>query len=199
MSNVIIAVGPTGGFATKADSPYLPTTPEDIAAEATAAYAAGAAVVSVHLRDEQQRPTADPDIAGRTMDLIGEQSPILVQLSTGVSPDAPFEDRAELLELRPRTAENLLHTVRALPGDSVWQAIAIGRANFDFAVIAIALGGNARTGLEDNLYLRRGELTPGNAPLVTRAVNICRALDRDVATPVDAERILGLSPAAVHG
>lgn len=272
MSSVIITVGPTGGFATKADSPYLPTTPEEIAAEATASYAAGAAVVSVHLRDDQQRPTADLDIARRTMDLISEQSPILVQLSTGVAPDAPFAERVKLLELRPRmatlspcsmsfgntefrnppdfvrrlagrmreldikpeleiydrghvdaalqlleegllaeplqfgivlgvrggmsaTAENLLHTVRALPVDSVWQAIAIGRANFDFAAIAMALGGNARTGLEDNLYLRRGELSPGNAPLVARAVNICRALDRDVATPKDAQMILGLSQA----
>jgi 3-keto-5-aminohexanoate cleavage enzyme len=102
--SVIITVGPTGAAASKSNNPALPTSPEEIAAEAAAAYEAGAAVVSIHLRDEQQRPTADLDIARRTMDLIREQSPILIQLSTGVAPDAPLEERAKLLELRPRMA-----------------------------------------------------------------------------------------------
>jgi uncharacterized protein (DUF849 family) len=66
------------------------------------------------------------------------------------------------------TPENLLHVVRSLPPGSVWQSIGIGKANLDFAAMAMTLGGNARTGLEDNLYLRRGELSPGNAPLVSR-------------------------------
>jgi 3-keto-5-aminohexanoate cleavage enzyme len=273
MNSVVITVGTTGAYATKAHTPWIPTTPEEIAAEATAAHAAGAAVVSVHLRDADQRPTADLDTARRTMDLIREQSPILVQLSTGVSPQATFEERLALVELRPRmatlspctmtfneyefrnppdfvrrlagrmrelgikpeleiydtghvdaairlldegllveplqfgivmgvrggmaaTPENLLHTVRALPPGSIWQSIGIGRANLDFAAMAMTLGGNARTGLEDNLYLRRGELSPGNAPLVSRVAGICRALDRPVATVAEAEKILALTPEA---
>jgi 3-keto-5-aminohexanoate cleavage enzyme len=75
----------------------------------------------------------------------------------------------------------------------VWQVIGIGRANFDFAAIGMTLGGNARTGLEDNLYLRRGELSPGHAPLVSRLAEICRALDRSVATVEETEKILGLT------
>jgi uncharacterized protein (DUF849 family) len=56
----------------------------------------------------------------------------------------------------------------------------------------IALGGNARAGLEDTLYLRRGVLAEGSTPLVERAVSLARSLDRDVAD-VDATReILGL-------
>jgi 3-keto-5-aminohexanoate cleavage enzyme len=94
------------------------------------------------------------------------------------------------------TPENLLHVVRSLPPGSVWQSIGIGRANLDFAAIAMTLGGNARTGLEDNLYLRRGELSPGNAPLVSRVADICRALDRPVATVQETEKILGLAPTA---
>lgn len=273
MSSVVITVGPTGAQASKADNPRLPTSPEEIADEVTAAYAAGAAVASIHLRDADGRPTADLDIARRTMDLIAERSPILVQLSTGVAPDAPFDERERLLELRPRmatlspcsmsfgdgefrnppafvrrlagrmreldikpelelydsghveaalrlldedlveaplqvgivmgvrggmaaTPANLLATVDKLPEGTIWQAIAIGRANIPIGTMAIALGGNVRTGLEDNLYLRRGELADGNAPLVERFAAIGRALDRSPASPAEAEARLGLSPVA---
>ena len=78
----------------------------------------------------------------------------------------------------------------------MWQAIAIGKANFPLAAIALAMGGNARTGLEDNLYLRRGEIAEGNAPLVSRIADICRVLDRPVATVEETEQILGLSAVA---
>ena len=126
MSSVIITVGPTGAAATKTNSPYLPTSPEEIAAEATAAHAAGAAVVSVHLRDAQQRPTADLDIARRTIDLIKDQSPILIQISSGVAPDAPFEERAQLLELRPRMATLSPCSMSFGPGNSATRPISFG-------------------------------------------------------------------------
>lgn len=274
MSSVVITVGPTGAYASKTNNPHLPTSPEEIADQVTESYHAGAAVASLHLRDAQGRPTGDPKIARRTMDLIRDQSPILIQLSSGVSQKASFEEREQMLELRPRMAtlspcsmsfgegefrnppdfvrrmagrmreleikpeievydsgnvdavlrlvdegfltlplqvgivlgvrggmaakpENLVNTVRALPVGTVWQAIAISRHNFDFAAMAIAMGGNARTGLEDNLYLRRGVLSPGNAPLVTRMATIARALDRAVATVEETERILGLDPVPV--
>lgn len=56
------------------------------------------------------------------------------------------------------SVDNLVHMVRTLRPDSVWQAIGISKANIRLAAVAIAMGGNARTGLEDNLYLRRGKL-----------------------------------------
>ena len=93
------------------------------------------------------------------------------------------------------THENLLSVVRRLPQDAVWQAIAIGCHNFDFAALAMTLGGNARTGLEDNLYLRRGELSPGNAPLVSRLATIAAALDRPLAIVGETEAMLKLAPA----
>src|SRR5690349_3056764 len=104
MSSVVITVGPTGAAAAKSDNPWLPTTPEEIADQVAASYEAGAAVASIHLRDVDGRPTADPEIGRRTLDLIAERCPILVQLSTGVAPDAPLEARARLVELRPRMA-----------------------------------------------------------------------------------------------
>ena len=59
MSKVILTAALTGPIATKADNPNLPITPEEIAAAAVEAHAAGAAVVHVHLRDAEGRPTAD--------------------------------------------------------------------------------------------------------------------------------------------
>ena len=47
-------------------------------------------------------------------------------------------------------------------------------------------------GLEDNLYLERGRLSPGNAPLVERAVRIIRDIGEEPATPTEARKILGL-------
>lgn len=81
--SIVITVAPTGPIATKADNPALPTSPEEIATAVEQAYHAGAAVAHIHLRDENERPTADPNIARRAMDLIGERCPILIQLSNG--------------------------------------------------------------------------------------------------------------------
>jgi uncharacterized protein (DUF849 family) len=90
------------------------------------------------------------------------------------------------------TADNLLTMVRRLPPDCVWQVIAIGRANLELTAMGLALGGNARAGLEDALYLRKGELSPGNLPLVQRAVNLAAALDRPTASVEETAALLRL-------
>jgi uncharacterized protein (DUF849 family) len=48
--------------------------------------------------------------------------------------------------------------------------------------------------MEDTLHLRKGELTPGNRPLVARAVRLARDLDRPVASVAEAEALLALPP-----
>ena len=53
-------------------------------------------------------------------------------------------------------------------------------------------GGNVRVGLEDNLYMSRGALAPGNAALVARAVTIIEAVGGQVANVEDARRALDL-------
>jgi uncharacterized protein (DUF849 family) len=60
------------------------------------------------------------------------------------------------------------------------------------AAQAVILGGHVRVGLEDNLYLARGQLAEGNAPLVARAARIVEELGERVATPAEARAILGL-------
>src|SRR5262247_3699912 len=96
---VILTAALTGPIATKADNPNLPCSPEEIADAALGAYKAGAAIVHVHLRDGDGRPTADPEIARRVIDGIEQRCPALVQLSTGVGLTVPFEEREQLVEL----------------------------------------------------------------------------------------------------
>jgi len=93
------------------------------------------------------------------------------------------------------TADNLITMVRRLPAGAIWQVIAIGRANLELTAIGLALGGNARAGMEDTLYLRKGELTQGNRPLVERAVRLARDLDRAVASVAEATALLCLPSA----
>lgn len=104
MNKIIITAALSGPVATKADNPALPVTPQEIATAAAEAYAAGAAVAHVHVRDAQGVPTADLNIAREAMERIQEACPILVQLSTGVGFGISLADRAKLVELKPRMA-----------------------------------------------------------------------------------------------
>jgi uncharacterized protein (DUF849 family) len=100
----IITVATTGPIASKVDNPALPTQPHEIADAVASAFELGAAVAHVHLRDEDDQPTARFDVARKTIGLIGERCPIHVQLSTGVGLGVPFEEREALVELRPAMA-----------------------------------------------------------------------------------------------
>jgi aryl-alcohol dehydrogenase-like predicted oxidoreductase len=71
--SAVITVAPTGPIASKADNPELPTQPEEIAEAVHQAYLAGAPVAHIHLRDRRDQPTADLNIARRTMGLIAER------------------------------------------------------------------------------------------------------------------------------
>jgi 3-keto-5-aminohexanoate cleavage enzyme len=270
MSSAVITAALTGPIATKSDNPHLPTTPEEIAVAAAGAHAAGAAIVHVHIRDEDGRPTADLELARRTIELIEDECDALIQLSTGVGLGVPYEQRERLVEARPRmatlnvcsmsfgagefrnppdgvrrlaarmreldvkpelevydtghlevalglhaegllnkplhfpfflvvrgappaTAHNLLAMVDRLPPGAIWQVIAIGRANLELTAIGLALGGNARTGMEDTLLLRKGVPATSNALLVHRLVAVSRALEREPANVAEAEQLLALS------
>jgi uncharacterized protein (DUF849 family) len=81
---------------------------------------------------------------------------------------------------------------RYLPENAHWSAFGISRAQFPIVAQSVILGGHVRVGLEDNLYLAKGELAPGNAALVKRAVGIIKSIGADVATPDEARSLLGL-------
>jgi 3-keto-5-aminohexanoate cleavage enzyme len=97
------------------------------------------------------------------------------------------------------TARNLEFLVERLgelpPGcEASWGVAGIGRHQLAMADLAIQWGGNARVGLEDNIYVDKGVLAEGSAPLVHKAVERCRARGRQVASVAEARRILGLAP-----
>lgn len=93
----------------------------------------------------------------------------------------------------PATARSLVHLVESLPAGSLWSVCAVGGRQLAMNAIAIAMGGHARTGMEDNLYYRRGELAQSNAQLVARLARIARECGREPATPAEARAMLGLS------
>jgi 3-keto-5-aminohexanoate cleavage enzyme len=259
MNPAVLTTALTGPLATKADNPALPTTPDEIAAAAKDAYEAGAAVVHVHLRDADERPTADLATARRVVGLIEDACPALIQLSTGVGVGVGLEERSKLVEVRPRmatlnvcsmtfgTAEfsnppdgvrrlayrmgelgvkpelelydgghlemalalhaeglleeplqfslvmgvlggmaatpaTLVALIDRIPAGSVWQVIGIGRHNLAMTAIGLAMGGNARTGMEDTLLVRRGQPATSNGELTARLATTANALDRPPAT-----------------
>ena len=88
--------------------------------------------------------------------------------------------------------ETLAYLVSQLPEGCQWAAFGIGRHEFPILAQAFLLGGHVRVGMEDNLYIRKGELCRDNAQLVEKAVHIVDQLGGEIATPAEAREILGL-------
>jgi len=80
----------------------------------------------------------------------------------------------------------------SIPSDATYSVAGVGRFEFTLAVAAIIDGGHVRVGLEDNLYISKGVLTKSNGELVEKVVRLAKEFGREIATPADARRILGL-------
>ncbi|MCE0732435.1 3-keto-5-aminohexanoate cleavage protein [Halomonas sp. G15] len=91
----------------------------------------------------------------------------------------------------PYSPRNLQFMVDCLPEDCIFGASGIGPAQTPTAVNSLLLGGHVRTGLEDNLYYRQGELAT-NQMLIERVVRLVREMGYEPATPAEARQILGL-------
>ncbi len=94
---------------------------------------------------------------------------------------------------QPATVDALMYLYQHLPQGCTWQISAIGKDHVKLSSIAIALGGNVRVGIEDNIYFSKGVLAT-NVGLLKRMKNIALAMGREVATPAEARQILGLAP-----
>lgn len=82
----------------------------------------------------------------------------------------------------------------SIPADATYTVAGIGRFEFPLAACAIIDGGHVRVGFEDNVYLEKGVLARSNGELVAKAVRLGRELGREIASPSEARRILGLRP-----
>lgn len=80
----------------------------------------------------------------------------------------------------------------SIPADATYTVAGVGRYEFPLAIAAIIDGGHVRVGFEDNVYLSKGVLAKSNGELVAKVVRMAKELGREVATPAEARRILGL-------
>jgi 3-keto-5-aminohexanoate cleavage enzyme len=272
LDKLIISAATTGSRTTKAQTPYLPVTVEEIAGAAVDCWRAGAAIVHVHMRDENEQAICDPDRFQRVSDLVrAAGSDVIVNWSTsggvrttedetriapvrlapevasfdcgstnfgdGVFVNSPtflerlatemnehlvtpeieifdtgmMENARHLIErgvlqapywfqfvlgvrgAAPATARELTHLVDSLPAGALWSVCAIGRHQLPMNMIAMAMGGHVRTGLEDNIYYSYRELATSNAQLVERLVRLAREMGREVASPDEAREMIGVA------
>ena len=105
--------------------------------------------------------------------------PVLVQLCMGVPWGAPDD------------LNTLLAMVNNIPEGWFWSAFSLGAHQMPYVAAAVLAGGNVRVGLEDNLYLGKGQLAT-NAQLVERAVSIIEGVGARVLGPQDVRERLGL-------
>jgi uncharacterized protein (DUF849 family) len=88
--------------------------------------------------------------------------------------------------------ETVLYARNLLPADAEFTAIGIGKAAFTAVAQSYLTGGHVRVGLEDTVYLSRGQLASSNAELVEKARRIVEDLGGQIATPREAREIIGL-------
>jgi len=305
---VIITCAITGAAHTPSMSPYLPITPEHIAAEAIAAAEAGASMIHLHARNpENGFPTTDPDIYGQFLPVIKNNCNAIINITTGQPslraiqhqrPDWAYEDRMaaplkfspevtsfnmgplnlglwamkdkfkgkfkydwerEMFNMKGVTIQNTfemmeniakdlgqdrgvrfeyecfdighLHTLKliadqgwvkppffiqsvlgfagGLPAtyqnvaimkqtaddlfgdDYNWSVLPAGKAQIPLSSMTAVMGGNVRVGLEDSLWLSKGELAKSNADQVKKIRRILEELSLEIATPDEAREIIG--------
>ncbi|MBK06637.1 MAG: 3-keto-5-aminohexanoate cleavage protein [Deltaproteobacteria bacterium] len=83
--------------------------------------------------------------------------------------------------------------VDEIPEGATWQVIGIGRQEvWELHRKAAELGGNLRTGLEDTFYLPSGERASSNGALIEAMATLAREVGREIASPQEARKILGL-------
>jgi uncharacterized protein (DUF849 family) len=296
---VIITCAVTGSIHTPTMTPYLPITPDQIAAESIAAAEAGAAIVHLHARNPDGSPTPDPNVFMQFLPRIKQASNVVVNITTGGSLGMSIEDRlAAPLRARPevcslnmgsmnfglfqivdkikdwkhpwekpyleKTRDNIVsntfaqierflkdlgeaHGVRfececydvghlytlahfldrglikpplfvqtifgILGGigphpedlqhmrrtanrlfgeDHQWSILAAGRHQMSLCTMGAMMGGNVRVGMEDSIYVGKGELAKSNADQVRKIRHVLETLSLEIATPDEARSILKL-------
>ncbi len=268
-AEVILTAAIVGAEITREQTPYLPITAEEIAAEAVRCREAGASVIHLHVRTPDGRPSQEASLFREAIEAIRARTDVIIQVSTGGAVGMSIEERCGPLVCRPEMAtlncgslnfgsdvfintrpqirevarrirdagstpelecyevghmdealslareglltgplhfqfvlgvpggigareEVLRFLVSQVPEGATWGCAAVGKHQRPMTELALRLGGHARVGLEDNVYLERGVLAEGSAPLVARAAAYARGLGREPVAPTRARALLGL-------
>ena len=117
-AGTLITVAPTGAESTKAEVPALPVTLDELVTAARECEDLGAAVIHVHIRDGEARPTLDLGRLRDTVAALREQTRLIVQLSTGGAVTDSEADRLRVLDAAPEMASCTMGTVNF--GDDVF-------------------------------------------------------------------------------
>ncbi len=274
MKPMVITAALVGAETTREQTPYLPISAVEIAEDAAKCREAGCAMVHIHVRTPDGKPSQDTELFRATIREIRKRCDVLVQVSTGGAVGMGVDERCGGLKLegadkpdmatlstgtvnfgadvfwnpRPLVRDiaarikaiglkpelecfdvGMIDEARALakegfielpahfdfvlgvggalsaderaldfmrsyiPENSTWTCAAVGRHQLPFVDLSAAKGGNARVGLEDNIYLSKGVLAKGSFELVADAAKRGRAAGREIATPQQAREILRLS------
>jgi 3-keto-5-aminohexanoate cleavage enzyme len=271
-AEVILTAAIVGAELTRAQTPHLPITVQEIADEAARCREAGAAIIHLHVRNDDGSNTQSSERFALVIEAIRRKCDCIIQPSTGGAVGMSIDERAGPLACKPEMATlncgsinfgsdvfiNSRGDIRALAGKiraagavpelecyevghveealalavegairaplhfqfvlgvkgaigareevvgwmrslvpvgATWGVAAVGRAQRPMTELAMRLGGHARVGLEDNIYVAQGVLAQGSAPLVERAAAYARSIGREPADPTRARRILGLDGA----
>ena len=263
----ILTAAICGAETTREQTPYLPITADELAAEAERCAQAGAAVIHLHVRSDDGTPTQDRALFEKAIRAIRASCDVIVQTTTGGAVGMSAEERAQPLLCNPEMAtlnagslnfgddvfmnpfpmvrefarrmrergivpelecydaghvescialakegvidmpahfdfvlgvrgglgaseENLEFLVGKLPQGCSFSVAGIGRHQLPMAELSLRLGGHARCGLEDNVYLSKGVLAKGSYELVARLAQMARAAGRSVATSAQARELL---------
>lgn len=270
---MVLTAAMVGAETSRTQTPHLPITPDELAADAAKCREAGAAMVHLHVRHPDGRPSQDAELFRAAIRAIRAKTDVLIQVSTGgavgmgvdercgpltlTGADAPdmatlttgtvnfgeevfwnprplvrdIASRIKAAGLRPELecfdagmvdeakylakeglvdfpahfdfvlgvpgalaaqVQALDYLRTQLPPDCTWTCAAVGRHQLPFVELAAERGGNARVGLEDNIYLSKGVLAKGNHELVADAAARAKAKGRTLATPDEARKLLRL-------
>lgn len=117
-TGTLITVAPTGAEHAKSDVPNLPVTLEELVRTAKDCERVGAAMIHVHIRGEDAKPTLDLQRLKDTVAALREETSLVVQLSTGGAVTDPEEHRLRVLDAMPDSASCTMGTVNF--GDDVF-------------------------------------------------------------------------------
>ncbi len=264
---LVLTAAIVGAEVTREQTPHLPITPREIADEAARCREAGAAVIHLHVRNDDGSNTQAKERFAEVIDAIRKKTDCIVQVTTGGAVGMSIEERAGPLACRPEMAtlncgtlnfgddvfvntrpqirdlaariresgavaelecyevghveealalaekgivsaplhfqfvmgvpggigakeENLRFLVSRMPAGASWAVAAVGRFQQPLTELAMRLGGHARVGLEDNIYLSKGVLAEGSAPLVARAAAFAKSIGRTPVEPARARALL---------